>query len=90
MYRVTQKIFRLSIKAQNFCPDQYLIEIFCMRLVQLSLKKVTRNWAEKAKPERSQCKKPEWNKAESVRPKEQARIIIPRIGLRQNASSEQG
>jgi hypothetical protein len=42
------------------------------------------------KPERYQWKKPEWNKAEGVRPKEQARIIISRLGLRQNASSEQG
>jgi hypothetical protein len=32
---------------------------------------VAHNWAEEAKPERYQWKKPEWNKAESERPKEQ-------------------
>jgi len=51
---------------------------------------VTHNWPEKTKPERYQWKKPEWNKAESIRQKEQARIFIYRIGLRQNASTEQG
>jgi hypothetical protein len=51
---------------------------------------VTHNWPEKAKPERYQWKKPEWNKAESIRQKEQARIFIYRIGLRQNTSTEQG
>jgi hypothetical protein len=50
----------------------------------------THNWPEKAKPERYQWKKPEWNKAESIRQKEQARIFIYRIGLRQNTSTEQG
>ena len=51
---------------------------------------VTHNWpAEKTKPERYQWKKPEWNKGESIRQKEQARIFIYRIGLRQNASTEQ-
>jgi hypothetical protein len=33
---------------------------------------MTHNWAEKAKPERYQWKKPEWNKAESIRPKKQS------------------
>ena len=51
---------------------------------------VTHNWPEKTKPERYQWKKPEWNKAESIRQKEQARIINYRIGLRQNAPTEQG
>jgi len=45
---------------------------------------VTHNWPEKTKPERYQWKKPEWNKAESIRQKEQARIFIYRIGLSQN------
>jgi len=48
------------------------------------------NWPEKTKSERHQWKKPEWNEAESIRQKEQARIITNRIGLWQNATTEQG
>jgi hypothetical protein len=65
---------------------------FCVKKCDISLpfERVTHNCPEKAKPERYQWKKPEWNKAESIWQKEQARIFINRIGLRQNASTEQG
>jgi hypothetical protein len=67
--------------------EKYTKTLFRRRLIKFM---VTHNWPEKTKPECYQWKKPEWNKAESIRQKEQARIFIYRIGLRQNASTEQG
>jgi hypothetical protein len=74
----------IIIYTANYADHLYVVIISEVKYA------VTHNWPEKAKPERYQWKKPEWNKAESIRQKEQARIFIYRIGLRQNTSTEQG